>query len=124
MDVLIVERDELVGSALTEALDGEGISAAALPDEEALKLPPDHSPQIVITSINRGHKEDMKGLQLVSALRRNWPGICAIYLAALWPLHLPRRVLAAGERFLTKPVRLVAMIGAVKELLTSGICRR
>ena len=124
MDVLIVERDELVGSMLTDALDGEGISAAVLSDEEALKLPPEDAPRVVITGMNRTHDEDLTGLKLVSAMRRKWPQVCAIYLAALWPARLPRRALAAGERFLAKPVRLTAMIRVVRELLDSGICRQ
>jgi DNA-binding response OmpR family regulator len=41
MEVLIVERDELMGSMLADALDAEGISAAIAVDEEALKLPSD-----------------------------------------------------------------------------------
>jgi DNA-binding response OmpR family regulator len=124
MDVLIVERDELVGSMLTDVLDGEGISAAVLSDEEALKLPPEDAPRVVITGMNRTHDEDLMGLKLVSAMRRKWPQVCAIYLAALWPARLPRRGLGAGERFLAKPVRLTAMIRAVRELLDSGICRQ
>ena len=74
-----MERDELLGSTFTDALDDEGISAAVLADDEALKLTPDHSPRVVITSMNRGHSEDLSGLDVVSAMRRNCPGLCAIY---------------------------------------------
>lgn len=84
MDVPIVERDELVGTMLADTLDAEGISAAVTSDEEALKLP-DDEPQVVITGINRGHNEDLTGLKVVSAMRRRWPQLCAVYLAALWP---------------------------------------
>jgi DNA-binding response OmpR family regulator len=122
MDVLIVERDELLGSILTDALDGEGISAVVASDEEALKLPPDDAPQVVITGMNRGHDEDLTGLTLVATMRRKWSGVCAIYLATLWPARLAS--LAASERFLAKPVHLGAMVQAVRELLKSGICRQ
>jgi DNA-binding response OmpR family regulator len=124
MDVLIVERDELIGSILTDALVGEGISAVVATDEQALMLLPDDAPQVVITGMNRGHKEDLGGLTLVAAMRHKWPGVCAIYLATLWPAHLARRSLAAGERFLTKPVHLGAMVQMVRELLKSGLCRQ
>lgn len=124
MDVLIVEPNELVGSMLFDALGAEGISAAILPDDAALELRHAEPPRVVITSMNRGHNEDLKGHTLVSAMRRKWPAVCAVYLAALWPAHLPRRALAAGERFLTKPVQLDAMIRTVRELLSSGICRQ
>jgi DNA-binding response OmpR family regulator len=123
MDVLIVERDELLGWILTDALDGEGITVAVASDEEALMLLPDDAPELVITGMNRGHHEDLTGLTLVVALRQKWPGVGAIYLAALWPEHLPHRALATGERFLTKPVCLEAMVKVVRELLKSGICR-
>ena len=123
MDVLIVERDDLVGSVLADALDSEGIAAAVVPDEEALKLPPDEAPRVVITGLNRGHDEDLTGLQVVSVMRRKWPKLCAVYLAALWPARLQRQALAASERFLPKPVRLASMIRTVRELLDSGLCR-
>ena len=124
MDVLIVERDELAGATLADTLDAEGIAAAVASDEEALKLLPDDAPQVVITGINRGHNEDLTGLQVVSVMRRKWPQLCAVYLAALWPARLRREMLTARERFLTKPVRLAQMSRTVRELLDSGLCRK
>jgi CheY-like chemotaxis protein len=70
MDVLIIEGDELVRSVLAETLDAEGIPATVASDEEALKLPSNDAPQMVITGINRGHDEDLTGLEVVAALRR------------------------------------------------------
>ena len=121
MDVLIIERDQLMGSLLADILDGEGIPVAVTSDEEALTLPPEDAPRVVITRINRGHDEDLTGLKLVSTMRRKWPPLCAVYLASLWPAHLRRGRLAAGERFLTKPVQLAQMIDTVRELLGSGL---
>jgi CheY-like chemotaxis protein len=72
-------------------------------------LPPDDAPQLVITGINRGHDEDLTGLKVVSAMRRKCPRLCVIYLSALWPARLRREMLAAGERFLTKPVRVAQL---------------
>jgi DNA-binding response OmpR family regulator len=122
MDVLIVERDKLVGSMLADTLDAEGVSAVVLPDEEALKLSPAEAPRLIITGINRGHNEDLSGLNLVSTLRRKWPQLSALYLAALWPVRLRREKLAARERFLTKPMRLAQMNRTVRELLASSLC--
>jgi DNA-binding response OmpR family regulator len=124
MDVLIVERDELVGATLADSLDAEGIAAAVTSDEEALKLLPGDAPQVVITGINRGHNEDLTGLKVVSAMRRKWPQLCAVYLAALWPASLRREMLTARERFLAKPVRLAQMCRTVRELLDSGLCQK
>lgn len=121
MDVLIVEHDELMGSILADTMDGEGIPFAVASDEEALKLLPHDPPRVVITGLNRGHDEDLRGLELVATMRRKWPLLCVVYLAALWPTH-PRRELAAGERFLTKPVRLTQVTDTVRELLASRFC--
>lgn len=82
------------------------------------------TPQVVITGINRGHDEDLTGFEVVSAIRRKWPQLCAVYLAALWPASLRREKLAASERFLTKPVPISQMIRTVRELLDSGLCRK
>jgi DNA-binding response OmpR family regulator len=116
MDALIMERDELVGSMLVDMLDDEKISAAVLADEEALRLPPDQPPRLVITDMNRTYTEDLRGLVLVSALRRKWPRLRAIYLAAVWPARLSK-ALIARDRFLSKPFDLAAMISAVRQLL-------
>jgi DNA-binding response OmpR family regulator len=122
MDVLIIERDELVGDMLAETLDVEGISAEVASDDEAFMLPVDNAPQLVITGINRGHDEDLRGLKLVTAMRRKWPQICVIYLSALWPVRLRHEMLGARGRFLTKPVRLPQLVRTVRELLQSGMC--
>ena len=125
MDVLIIERDQLVRSIIADTLADEGIQAATVAsDEEALTLPLDHVPAVVITNINRGHNEDLTGLAVVAAMRRKWPALCAVYLAALWPVHLRRGMLAAGERFLTKPACLAQMTRTVRELLASSLRRQ
>jgi DNA-binding response OmpR family regulator len=95
MDVLIVERDELLGTVLAEALAEDGISAAAVPDEEALALAPDQAPLVVITGMNRGHNEDLAGIKLARCMRRKWPTLCIIYLASVLSRLAPYR--AAGS---------------------------
>jgi CheY-like chemotaxis protein len=123
-DVLILERDELVGTVLADILLEESISAAIVSEQEAKNLAPKDAPLLVITDINRGHHEDLRGLKLVAAMRQKWPQLCAIYLAALWPEPLRREMLGAGERFLPKPVPLTQLIRTVRELLDSGLCGR
>ena len=110
-------------SVLAETLDAERISATGASDEEALMLPSNDAPQMVITGINRGHDEDLKGLEVVAALRRKWPQLCAVYLAAVWPARLHREMLGDGERFLMKPVALSQLTRTVRELLRSGLSR-
>lgn len=45
-------------------------------------------------------------------------------ISALWPLRLRPEMLAAGERFLTKPVSLAQLTRTVREMLASGLCRQ
>ena len=123
MDVLIIERDELLGSMLADTMDGEDIPFTVASDEEALKLPPDEAPRVVITGLNRGHNEDLAGLELVAIMRRKWPQFCVVYLASVWPTH-SHHELAADERFLAKPVHLRQMSDTVRELLGSDLCGR
>jgi DNA-binding response OmpR family regulator len=117
MDVLIVERGELVAALLADALNEEGIMAAVASDDEVLQLRPDDTPRVVITGINRGHSEDMIGLEVVAGMRRKWSQLGALYLAALWPLRLRHEMLAYRDRFLTKPVCLTQLIRTLRELL-------
>ncbi len=124
MDVLIVERDDLLGSTIADVLGDEGISAVVLSDEEALALPPGNCPRLIITDMNRGHSENLLGLYVVSAVRGKWPELPVVYLAALWPARLPPQALAESERFLPKPVGVTTMTRTVRELLHSGTCHQ
>jgi hypothetical protein len=80
-----------------------GLNTAVVTDDEALTLPPDNGPRVVITGVNRTHREDMTGLSLVRAMRRKWPDLCAVFMAALWPALPHPSAVAAGERFVQKP---------------------
>jgi DNA-binding response OmpR family regulator len=124
MDVLIVERDELLGTVLADALAEDGTSAAVMPDEEALALPPDQAALVVITGMSRGHTEDLAGMTFGRCMRKKWPTLCIVYLASLWPARLARNVLTAGDRFLAKPVALTQMVRTVRQLIASGMRRQ
>ena len=124
MDVLIVERDELFGTMLAEVLADYGIAATAMPDEQALTLPLDNAPLVVITGMNRGHSEDLTGLKFARAMRKKWPALGVVYLAALWPVRLHRCALAVRDRFLAKPVALTDMVWTVRDLMAVGISRQ
>ena len=117
MDVLIVERDDLVAGVIADALADDGISSAVAPDEQkGPAISTENSPRVVITGMNR-HDEDMKGLAIARGLRSRWPGLAVIYLAALWPVRLHRDALTVRERFLQKPVSLTKITRTVRELL-------
>lgn len=118
MDVLIVERDDLIAEVIAGALAEDGISAAVVPTEQdATRIAQDDSPRVIITGMNR-RLEDMAGMEAARSLCSRWscPGI--IYMAALWPARLRREALTARERFLPKPVSMSEMIQTVRELLS------
>ena len=119
MDVIIVERNELLATVLADALADEGIDAAVVPDdEEALAACQPDMPQVVVTGINR-RRDDMRGLQFGRAIRNRCPLLAIIYMAALWPAQL---VLDKRERFIAKPMVMAALIRTVRELLPLRRC--
>jgi DNA-binding response OmpR family regulator len=62
MDVLIIERDDLIAAVLADSLAEDGVEVAVLHDDkEALTLPQQSAPRVVITGMNR-RGEDMRGL--------------------------------------------------------------
>ena len=117
MNVLIVERDELIAEVLATALEEEGIEAAIVNDDKiALEACEPEAPQVVITGINR-RQDDMAGLQLVRSMRKRCPLLRVIYMAAVWPDQLHRCALGVRDRFVSKPVPLSKLIRTVRELL-------
>jgi DNA-binding response OmpR family regulator len=119
MDVLIVERDELLAEVIAAALIDDGITVTVVSDEQrALAIFAETGPHVVITGMNRSN-EDMKGLAAAHTLRARWPAVGVVFMAALWPARLCRNALSARDRFLTKPVRMATMTHAVRELLSA-----
>jgi DNA-binding NtrC family response regulator len=79
MDVLIVERDDLVAEVLADALADVGINAEiALSDDQALHACHDGEPRVVITSMNRSD-EDLGGVQFGRAMRSRCPWLAVVY---------------------------------------------
>ena len=120
MDVLIVERDELLAEVIADAQADDGITVTVVPDEQrALAIPVEARPCVVITGMNRSD-EDMKGFAAARTLRARWPAVGVVFMAALWPARLCRNALSVRDRFLTKPMRMANMTSAVRELLGSN----
>ena len=114
MNVLVVERDALLATVLTDALADDGIEAVVVSDdEEALEACQPDMPQVVVTGINRGG-DDLRGLKFGRAIRNRCPLLGVIYMAALWPVQV---TLNARERFLSKPMAMKKLIQTVRELL-------
>jgi DNA-binding response OmpR family regulator len=117
MDVLIVERDDLVAEILVDALTDDGITASVVrTEQDAARIPEGDLPSVVITGMNRS-AEDMKGMETARRLCSRWRCLGIIYMAALWPVRLREEALMVTERFLAKPVSMTKMTGTVRELL-------
>ena len=117
VDVLIVERDELIAAVLAEALADDCITASIVLDEnEAMAACHADTPRVVLTGINR-QPEDIKGLSFGRALRVRCSWLAVVYLGSLWPVRLHRCALDVGERFLTKPVATAKLVRIVRALL-------
>jgi DNA-binding NtrC family response regulator len=115
MDVLIVERDALVAEVFADALAEEGIEAKIIgDDEDAVAACEPDAPQVVITRVNRT-QEDLRGKQIVRAMRDRCPRLAAIFMAAVRPAKL--NALGKRERFLAKPVSMLKLVRTVRELL-------
>ena len=121
MDVLILERDELVAEIVVDVLENDGLTAAIMRTDHAAKTAyfPE-APRVVVTSINRCG-EDLKGMETARELRSRWRSLAIIYLAALWPARLHRQALSTRERFLPKPVSIDRLTDAVRDLLRTDI---
>ena len=75
MDVLIIERDVMLAAVLADSLAEDGVATVVLRDDkEALALPQQSVPRVVITGINR-NGEDMRGLAIGRALRARFPSL-------------------------------------------------
>src|SRR5689334_22658207 len=99
MDVLILERYTMVAEVCADALAEEGIEAKVISDEEAVAACEPDAPQVVITRINRT-QEDLRGCQIVRAMRNRCPRLAAVFMAVVRPAKLG--ALGLRERFLTK----------------------
>jgi DNA-binding response OmpR family regulator len=117
--VLLAADECLAREAITEALDGAGLSIsrvataeAALHASEASPGPP---PAVLVTDtdIPAG---GMDGLALAGAARRRWPNLGVVYLTGR-PSRLDGHVLGARDRFLPRPVAPDALVRAVRGLL-------
>jgi DNA-binding NtrC family response regulator len=115
MDVLILERDAMIAEVFADALAEEGIEAEIIGDDKAAvaACEPD-APQVVITSINR-KQEDLRGCQVVGAMRDRCPRLAVVFMAAVRPTKL--HALGKRERFLAKPVSMLKFVRTVRELL-------
>jgi hypothetical protein len=94
MDVLIVEKNDLLAEVLADAVADDGIEAAVVADdEEALRACQPDLPQVVVTGINRLSDER-------TAVR---PGDTEPLSVACRDLHGGALASTAGARYASRP---------------------
>jgi PAS domain S-box-containing protein len=119
--VLLVEDDALVRAVTLRALTDAGYRVlVASSGEEALQLVRTEPtpPEIVVTDVVM---PGMSGRDLVDALRREWPGLRALFMSGYSGESLADRgVLGAGLEFLPKPFTPAILIERVRAILDRG----
>jgi DNA-binding NarL/FixJ family response regulator len=112
--ILVIEDDVLVGSCLCEVLEDLGFSAIgpASTGPEALSLAELHKPDIAIVDIQLNG--DMDGIDIARAFDDRF-GVAVIFLSGKSDDDVVTRAQQAHPvRFLQKPVRASALLGAIE----------
>ena len=121
--VLLVEDEARTRDAIAHALDGAGLGVAdAASAEAALRAAdaePAGPPPTVLVTHSGPAPDGIGGLALAEEARRRWPGLGVVYVTGR-PSGLDGQVLRARDRFLPGPVTPVALVRAVRGLVSAS----
>ena len=114
MRVLLIEDDELVRSALSETLDGNGFEVDGLANAEdaLILLGAGQVPDVLVTDVNLGPGLD--GFDLAELARARHPDVEVILISGTTP-DLARRATGRNERFLQKPFAPEQLAAKIRE---------
>ncbi|TDH60642.1 response regulator [Dankookia rubra] len=114
MRVLLIEDDELVRSALSETLDGNGFEVDGLANAEdaLILLGAGQVPDVLVTDVNLGPGLD--GFDLAELARARHPDVEVILISGTTP-DLARRATGRHERFLQKPFEPEQLAAKIRE---------
>ena len=114
MRVLLIEDDELVRSALSETLDGNGFEVDGLANAEdaLILLGAGQVPDVLVTDIRLGG--GLSGFDLAEVARAKHPEVGVILISGT---HLEdmRHRLQRREIFLEKPFQPEALAAAIRQ---------
>jgi DNA-binding response OmpR family regulator len=116
--ILIVDDEQRVRFTLGMALTADDLVCdQAESSEEALQLLASQPYDLVVTDIRMG---PVSGLDLLSEIRRRWPGIIVILLTGYASVDSAVQALRRGaNNYLTKPVSIEELRAAVREGLAA-----
>lgn len=114
MRVLLIEDDEIVRSALSETLDGNGFEVDGLANAEdaLILLGAGQVPDVLVTDVNLGPGLD--GFDLAELARARHPDVEVILISGTTP-DLARRATGRRERFLQKPFAPEQLAAKIRE---------
>jgi DNA-binding response OmpR family regulator len=113
MRVLLIEDDELVRSALSETLDGDGFEVDGLANAEdaLILLGAGQVPDVLVTDIHLG--AGLNGFDLAEIARCRHPGVEVILISGTTP-DLSGHAARRHERFLQKPFAPETLAAAIR----------
>lgn len=121
ISVMIVEDDEAVREGLRQLIDGSSgytCRLASASAEDALKLIPEHIPDVVLMDINL---PGMNGIDCVVCIKNSWPAIQVMMLTVFDNSDEIFKSLAAGATgYLLKKTPPARLLEAITELVNGG----
>ena len=119
MRVLLIEDDELVRLALSEAMDREGMEVDGLSNAEdaLILLGAGQVPDVLVADINLG--AGLSGFDLADIARERHPHVEVILISGAMP-DPARRSMRRHERFLHKPFAPDDLVSALREAASGG----
>jgi DNA-binding response OmpR family regulator len=118
--ILLVDDDEMMRSTLSELLEDSGFAVTTAANvTEALKYISSQTFEVLLSDLHMPGAGD--GLTVVSAMRHANPKAVTILLSAFPEMDAAAHaILLQADEILVKPMKVEALVGAIKQRLASG----
>jgi two-component system response regulator AtoC len=115
--VLVVDDDAVTCDLLAEVFSAEGFRVhTAQNPPTALKLAAASPPDVVVTDLRMGSRDD--GLQLLERMRQEHPSVPVVLITAFGSIETAIRAVKDGAfDYVSKPFELAALVGVVRRAL-------
>jgi DNA-binding NtrC family response regulator len=122
-EILVVEDEAAARAGLVALLREEGFVVRGAADAfKALEQLEHWTPDVVITDVNM---PGMDGIALMQELHQSTPGVGVIVMTGYSTVEKAVEAMRLGaEDYLTKPLRIDHLLGAVERILEPSTCPR